>query len=345
MPASLSMPGSTTGSTIGSATAVSSSQQQYMQLVNEYQLAEIQRMIAEDNAAIAQSRYDAAQSMVKMAELTGDANPGAMGLGASVDNQSANSTDYELIYTGEDNNQWTATIKKNGQFNDVTAGSVLPDGTKILSVDDNGVVIQQADNTKKLVTFNGVTPFVDNTNNSATPAPATPIPATPVPAALLPPAKPVVKPVANPVTTNPVIKPVANPATNKTTAVSSMPPSTAVKPAAVTAVKLKPAEKNTPIIILAPNAIMSANKNAYTIQMIADNNFASVNDFITANQLQNKATVVKTVRRNKPWYIAVYGQYDTFAAANQAIQQLPRQLRTQGPFVRRIGDVQASVAN
>jgi len=127
-------------------------QQKYLSLVNEYQLVEMEKMIAQDEASIAQSRAQSAESMAKIAQLTGE----TPNFNNTNNSSSSHSGDYELIYTGEDNHQWTATLRKQGQFNDVTAGTILPDGTKIVSVDDNGVTMIQGD-IKKLITFNGIT--------------------------------------------------------------------------------------------------------------------------------------------------------------------------------------------
>jgi septal ring-binding cell division protein DamX len=130
-------------------------QQKYLSLVNEYQLVEIEKMIAQDEASIAAARAQSAESMAKIAQISGETPNYKGGNGnAAV----SNSGEYELIYTGEDNHQWTATLRKQGQFNDVTAGSVLPDGSKVVSVDDNGVTLMQGE-VRKLVTFNGVTPL------------------------------------------------------------------------------------------------------------------------------------------------------------------------------------------
>lgn len=128
-------------------------QQKYLELVAEYQMTQIKRMIAEDNEAIAVAHYNAAQALYKIGQLTSNFNIGRL---SSVDDQNVSFTnDYELIYSGETNHQWTATLKKNSQLIDVTTGTVFPNGDKILLVDDKGVLIQQG-KIQKLITFNGV---------------------------------------------------------------------------------------------------------------------------------------------------------------------------------------------
>lgn len=131
-------------------------QQKYLALVNQYQLVEVEKMIAQDEASIAQSRAQAAEALAKASQISGQSQNLAWDAVNNNHSGELNSSDYELIYTGQENSQWTATLKKQGQFNDVTAGTHLSDGTEILAVNDNGVTLEQ-NGVKKLLTFNGVT--------------------------------------------------------------------------------------------------------------------------------------------------------------------------------------------
>lgn len=370
-------------------TKMANDQEKYLELVNEYQMSEIQRMIAEDQASIAQSRFNAAQALEKISQLSG----GSANLNDLSGNQDATaSSDYELIYTGEDSGQWTATLKKNGQFNDVTAGSVLPDGSKVLTVDDNGVLVQEGSN-KELVTFNGVTPFTGDSSTAspqATPAsaqssqrattdesattdgsaPVVPTPATAsadttannadttnAPAANNADTKISAKPTVvaeNKPAVAPSVQAPKQPVASKTVAAANTP--VPVKKPSVVPEKVPAVPVPTTTGATAPSttatsatnnganaAFMQANKDGYTIQIIADDQINSINNFIAANDLQGKASALKTLRNKKPWYIAVYGEYPSVADADKAIAQMPKVIRSQRPFVRHISDVQAKM--
>lgn len=317
---------------------MSSNQQKYLELVNEYQMSEIQRMIAEDQASIAQSRYNAAQALSKISELSGG-TANLSSLAGTTDQ--GNPNEYDLIYTGEDNGQWTATLKKNGQFNDVTAGSILPDGAKVLSVDDNGVLLQQGA-AKMLVTFNGVTPFnsdgttpgttaaqISNNSSQAMPSKTAAAPTKPIMPSSQQPSAP-----KTPATT---VTQTATQTTAQTTITEGVPlkqPNLAA--AKVVAQSSGQTEEKSP-------HFMDLNKNDYTIQIIADDQLGSVQNFINANALQNNATALKTLRNGKPWYIAVYGDYASSSAAFDAMKNMPNHIRAERPFVRRVGDVQVKV--
>lgn len=287
---------------------VSADQQQYMKLVNEYQMLQMQNMIAQTQASIAKARAETAESIAKLDDLSGsDANIVDLGLSSSNTTTAGN---YELIYTGQENGQWTATLKKGGQFNDVTTGSVLPDGTKIISVDDNGVVLVQ-DKIKKLLTFNGMTTIAAQT------------PAAPKKVNV------VKKTVAE---TKPVVVTAPKPTT------VAKPPVVEKAPTVSVPVLPKVVATHTPML-----DITKANKNDYTVQLIAKKNEVLVNQFIDDNKLGGKALSLKIKHNGSLWYIGLYGDFLTVDEANKAIGDLAPTAKTQGPFVRRIGDVQKGV--
>jgi septal ring-binding cell division protein DamX len=336
--------------TTTSATDTSgANQQNYLELVNEYQMSEIQRMIAEDQASIAQARYTAAEALSKITALSGSSANLSDLVGTT---DQTNSAGYELIYTGEDSGQWTATLKKNGQFNDVTAGSVLPDGANVLSVDDNGVLLQIG-NKKELITFNGVMPFDSNAVQIGSSITAN-TPNLQNQIAKKPTAAPAIVQKTAVASPNKLVasSTTPTPATAKiNTGVSSslVPVATSVadfvpdKQPNLSAADTAKENMNVPAITslnVNPSAV-----DGYTIQLIADDNLSSVNNFITVNQLQNNAHALKTSRNGKSWYVVVYGSYPTAADAERALSTMPNGLHNQHPFVRKLSDVQSKAAN
>jgi DamX protein len=89
--------------------------------------------------------------------------------------------------------------------------------------------------------------------------------------------------------------------------------------------------------------ITSADKNHYTVQLMADKTENTISDFIAQNKLGGKALTIKTKTHGKLWYIGVYGDFLTVDEANKAIEDLPSSAKENGPFVRRIGNVQQGV--
>lgn len=169
----------------------SATELEYARLANEYQIIQMQRMIAESYEAIAVAKRNTAKAMAETAQITGG---GIAAAGTGELEAARYSGDYELIYTGQEGGQWTATLRRNNQTFDVVPNTVLGN-MKVVSIDDNGVTVMQG-NTRKTITFNGIQTeeTAQNAVNSTLPQEKTPV----IPAPAIPAIKPVhpVKPVS-----------------------------------------------------------------------------------------------------------------------------------------------------
>lgn len=331
--------------TAGAATAVdpaTNSQAEYLRLVNEYQMAQLQRMIAEDNEAIAVAKRNAAQAMSDTAKMAGSAD--SLVASSSDDNNGDqdNSNTYSLVYTGQQNDgQWTATLKKNGQTYDVIPGRQLPDGSQVTSIDENGVLLNQAQNAGKLlVTFSGVTqinnkPVINNVNSLGEQSSLKNTVAQPAKMVAIKPVAP--KPIVSLVAT--VVKKPAAPAPIVVVKKSE----NNIVPKVVASVVKTVAKTPAPALVKS-NTQPVLISTGYTIQLTSDHKLSDAQDFIAAHQLQNKATYfhVKT-KQGSEWYVAVYGQYSTRADAQKALNTLPTKVRSEGAYVVSASDIQSMV--
>lgn len=129
---------------------ISQTDAEYLKLIQEYQLLQVQRRIAEDTRAIAVAKLETAKALAESVKYGGAGNMGSNMPGAgSFDN------DYKLVFTGQEAGQWTATLKMNDQLMDVVAGTNLPDGYKVVAVDSDSVTLQKNDR-QKVISFLGV---------------------------------------------------------------------------------------------------------------------------------------------------------------------------------------------
>ena len=129
------------------ASAMAKSQQSYLKMINQYELAKMQRQLLDEQAMIASARNKIIQIDKKNKELGGSHN--LSGLSASDD-----TGDLRLSYIDKQDNAWTATIGRGDQYQQVSVGSVLPGSYKVMKIDHSGVLLQQK-NKRLLVTFNG----------------------------------------------------------------------------------------------------------------------------------------------------------------------------------------------
>lgn len=147
---------------------------EYTRLSSELQIIQMQRAIAESYEAIAVAKRNTAKALADTAQIMGSnvAIPGSVNMeGPHLNNE------YELIYTGQEGGQWTATLKKNNQTFDIVPNTVLGN-MKVVSIDDNGVTVMQGTD-RKMITFSGIVP-VDEPTEETSLAQNLPKPAAPV---------------------------------------------------------------------------------------------------------------------------------------------------------------------
>ncbi|MGB6976788.1 MAG: SPOR domain-containing protein [Gammaproteobacteria bacterium] len=125
-------------------------QNQYLELVNQYQLLRMQRMIEDEKANIASAEARIADINKKISGVAG----GPSVTSEMVTGNAANPTGYKLMYIDFQSGQWSATLGKEGRFLEVNIGDILIDGTRVLSINQQGVVVEQNQH-QYLLTFFG----------------------------------------------------------------------------------------------------------------------------------------------------------------------------------------------
>jgi hypothetical protein len=119
-------------------------QQQYVQLVNQYQLAQLQQKLAQVDAEIANNKLTTAKSLVEMKKLQpqlgGDYNTSLSNSAASSNNGPQT---YQTLYVGQVSGRWQAMLQAGGQYFQVSVGMQLPDGSSVSSISSRGVVLNR----------------------------------------------------------------------------------------------------------------------------------------------------------------------------------------------------------
>lgn len=78
----------------------------------------------------------------------------------------------------------------------------------------------------------------------------------------------------------------------------------------------------------------------YTIQLIGAPYADIVHRYVRANKLEHSATQLRLNNGKRPWTIAILGIYPNEAAAFAARARLPKHLRSNGAWVRKIGSIE-----
>lgn len=84
-------------------------------------------------------------------------------------------------------------------------------------------------------------------------------------------------------------------------------------------------------------------KNYYTIQLIGSYHKDVVDQFVLDNELRKKVIQLSLGSPKDPWTIALYGAYSTFEKAEKRLVHLSPNMRINGAWIRKIGDVQRVV--
>jgi DamX protein len=79
---------------------------------------------------------------------------------------------------------------------------------------------------------------------------------------------------------------------------------------------------------------------SYTIQLLAVENVESLQPVIEKYRLQDQVFSVRTVRKGRPWYPLLWGQFPNRAAALRAVKSLAAELQKGGAWARPLSSLQ-----
>ncbi|MCD6046158.1 MAG: hypothetical protein K0R48_1321 [Gammaproteobacteria bacterium] len=112
-------------------------QQQYLELVNQYQLMDMQNKVATSQSTLVKTQLETAKVEQQAARL-GILLPGQQSTDSDADKSLRGIT---LVYVGQKNNVWSAVLNLRGQYVTVKQGSHLPDDSVVSKIDENGIVL------------------------------------------------------------------------------------------------------------------------------------------------------------------------------------------------------------
>lgn len=135
-------------------------QQQYLQLVNQYQLMEMQNKVATSQSSLIKTQLETAKSEQQATKL-GILLPGQQGP-SDVDKSLSG---VSLVYVGKKNGVWSAVLNLRGQYATVKVGSHLPDDSVVSTINDNGIVLYKDGERRTLTVATVVEQTSDDSNN------------------------------------------------------------------------------------------------------------------------------------------------------------------------------------
>lgn len=129
-------------------------QQEYLKLVNQFELAKMQRQLLQEQAAIARARHEIVVMNNQTSKISGS-DVSAVGSSVNLGAVGANNSDpFQLGYLDYQHGSWTAALVRDGRYLNVQPGTLLPGGVKIIAINHKGVIINDKKD-RELVSFNG----------------------------------------------------------------------------------------------------------------------------------------------------------------------------------------------
>lgn len=97
--------------------------------------------------------------------------------------------------------------------------------------------------------------------------------------------------------------------------------------------------------VFTPTSILLAvDKNMFTLQLTGMGSEQTLKEFIERHQLpRQNVYLYQTLRNEKPWYVAIYGQFETRQAANLVAKNLPNTLSNLDSWVKKYASVHQDI--
>ena len=114
-------------------------QREYLKLLNEYQMAQLQQKLQTANSAIAAAKLKTASTVAKTKELEEQVKSTEI---TQAEKDQAIYSQIAVVYVGEKNGLWSAMLQIDKQYYEVKVGTELPGNSSVDTINEDGVVIE-----------------------------------------------------------------------------------------------------------------------------------------------------------------------------------------------------------
>lgn len=120
-------------------------QKQYLDLVNKYQIAQLQEKVALSEVGLANAKLQAAQIQSETNKVTGalhsaNIQPAELAAAEQAKVQSA-FLNVSVVFVAKQRGVWTAMLNASGNYYEVKVGTRLPDGSVVSRIDNRGIIL------------------------------------------------------------------------------------------------------------------------------------------------------------------------------------------------------------
>lgn len=98
-----------------------------------------------------------------------------------------------------------------------------------------------------------------------------------------------------------------------------------------------------PHLRVANKQLLKINKKFYTLQLLGTHSEQAAREFIKAKKIAAHGSYFKVELNGKPWFVLVYGRYETRTQALRAIKALPSSLKGLKPWPRSFVNIHSAI--
>lgn len=81
----------------------------------------------------------------------------------------------------------------------------------------------------------------------------------------------------------------------------------------------------------------------YVLQLMGNHHLGVIQNFVKRHHLEDQTHYYLASFHNSPWYMLVYGKYDTVSEAHAAIKALPEELKHMQPWIKPVHAIKAEI--
>ncbi len=89
--------------------------------------------------------------------------------------------------------------------------------------------------------------------------------------------------------------------------------------------------------------LMNYPTKGYVLQLMGNHHLSVIRNFVKRHHLEDQTHYYLASFHNSPWYMLVYGKYDTVSEANAAIKTLPKELKHMQPWIKPVRAIKAEI--
>lgn len=100
-----------------------------------------------------------------------------------------------------------------------------------------------------------------------------------------------------------------------------------------------------PIAVKPKTLLETADDSKFTMQLLGVHDREKLGAVVEEFEARDLVDIVETTYQGKPWFVLIYGQFETKTEAQKALGELPARFKNESPWIRSFRDVRKTAVN